>query len=336
MIGKSDTHRGYWALAQLLCDVRVSPRSAPSTQPGLLDDASSTASATGHGAAAPLRPFRLHDVYAAIDKKDIDKIMAIRDADFELLLGSSEDGLLVSRASAHTPLDYAIHLGPEYAGVCVFLVGAMSRYVNRLPDDKPVPEEQQATLRKVRANLKLAIDHSLYRDETSLVSSYLQVLVMSQGMPWLEHAVRNVAYELGQWAGQVRDVAGVVPQPLRIAQDAVSDFLTTNLRLRREAERVVVASVDDYIANATSDLVLLGLWMSLPHTGELPLHAFARDTRVTVLFREYVTDCQFLEPPVGRVAKLWRAAQHIDQQLDASVHTQSAGERLEMLRALFH
>ena len=103
--------------------------------------------------------------------------MAIRDANFALLLGGDD---------ARTPLEYAISLGPEYERVSLFLAGALSRFVNNLPNEMQNADPATlAVLRKVRANLKLAIDHSLGREQTSLVASYIQILVMAEGQQWV-------------------------------------------------------------------------------------------------------------------------------------------------------
>lgn len=89
-----------------------------------------------------------------------------------------------------------ISLGPAHEGIAVVLVGALSKFVNQLPDDdeeswasaSPAGETRrkrakkieldprtQSRLRKLRVSLKLAIDHSLFKDQTRLVSSYCQV-----------------------------------------------------------------------------------------------------------------------------------------------------------------
>lgn len=334
VIGKSDVNRGYWALAQLLTQVKVvqNTPAAQASDTALLAEESQTMTHSASRVGMPHRPFEMHDVYAAIERKDVEKIMLIRDSAFELLLGV-EEGVSWSGKS-HTPLDYAISLGPAYNRVCLFLVGAMSRYVNHLPDDEPPSPAQIEILRRVRANLKLGIDHSLFKEETSLVSSYLQVLVMSEGMEWLRHTVHNVEYELEAWAGHELPPDGVIPDPLRVAQDAIASFLTLHLRLRRETERVVVASVDDYVANATGDLILLALWSKIPHEEDLPLHAFARDDRCTELFCEMVVGTSLPKQPAGRTAKLWRTAQHIVDRLDEGMHRRNAKERLSLLSSI--
>lgn len=104
---------------------------------------------------------------------------------------------MVLTASLHL-LHSCISLGPAHEGIAVVLVGALSKFVNQLPDDDdeswasvaPAGETRrrrarkmeldprtQSRLRKLRVSLKLAIDHSLFKDQTRLVSSYCQVSV---------------------------------------------------------------------------------------------------------------------------------------------------------------
>lgn len=279
------------------------------------------------------RTFAPHDVFAAIERNDVDRIMAIRDAHFELLLGVEQNE--AGGQSSRTPLEYAINLGPKYHRVCLFLVGALSRYVNHIPDDHPPSDTQMVVLRKVRTNLKLAIDQSLLRNDTELIASYLQVLVMAEGTAWLSRSVKNVALEVEARAFQTLQEGGVVPQPIQTAQNTVSLFLTSHMRMRRQTEQVVVAAVDDYVANATGDLVLLALWSRLAPTPEdVPLYAFARDDRCTSLFLEFIS-AQRAAPPSGPAAKLWRLAERIETALQGGLHTPTAAERLTLLSKIF-
>lgn len=329
---KDDKHRGYWALAELLrrIEVRDTTKDVPDMDIGSVD-------VPARGAPRqPLtprrsRPYEMHDVYAAIERRDIDTIMAIRTAQFDLLLGMDESA--GNRVPARSPLEYAVSLGPKYQQVALFLVGAFSRFVNQLPDTGVPDVATQETLRKLRANLKLAIDSSVLRDETSLVASYIQVLVMSEGTPWLLHTVHNVVHELYGWAGGTRVATGVVPQPINVARDAISAFLTANLRTRRRNEQYIVAAVEDYTANATGDLVLLALWTALPGADELPYFAFARDERVSAAFCEQVSAVGRSDAPAAspRAARLWRAAEQIVEMFSSGVRSRTAAERLAVL-----
>lgn len=336
--GSESQRRGAWAIAEILRRVAGPAQRDDTHAEGVELSAEEekdylAGMADRSGTLPPTslrRPFAPHDVFAAIDKNDVDRIMAIRDTRFELLLGADRSDA-ASQPGSRTPLEYAIGLGPKYHRVCLFLVGALSRYVNHMPDNQPLDEAQLTLLRKVRANLKLAIDQSLLRDDTSLVASYLQVLVMAEGMTWLSKSVKNVAYEVDAWASHKLQQGGVVPQPIQTAHDAISLFLTSHLRMRRQKERVVVAAVDDYVANATGDLVLLALWSRLaPAPSEVPLYAFARDERCTALFLEFVSS-QRAATPSGPAAKLWRLAERIETALHGCLRTPTSTERLDMV-----
>jgi len=341
--GTESQRRGAWAIVELLRRVAGPPQRDNTHEEGadtsVDEDADYLAgmsdSSSRQPSTARRRLFAPHDVFAAIEKNDVDRIMAIRDTHFELLLGADQNGSACQN-SIRTPLEYAISLGPKYHRVCLFLVGALSRYVNHIPDDQPLSETQLMVLRKVRANLKLAIDQSLLRDDTSLVASYLQVLVMAEGTAWLSKSVKNVAYEVEAWAARKLQEGGVVPQPIQTAHDAISLFLTSHLRMRRQKERVVVAAVDDYVANATGDLVLLALWTRLaPVPSEVPLYAFARDDRCSTMFLEFVSSQRGM-PPSGPAAKLWRLAERIETAFQSGLHTPTSAERLIILSQILH
>lgn len=169
----------------------------------------------GKSVATPAaRTYETHDLLRAIDRRDAETVLAIRDANFDLLLDLSPGGTSSSSSNvaaagsaggaANTPLGYCIGLGKGWEGIGIVLTGALSRFVNQLPD----PEETEidapplapgndknriakrkavkseldprtlARLRKVRVNLKLAIDHSLTAERTSLLASYMQVSVL--------------------------------------------------------------------------------------------------------------------------------------------------------------
>lgn len=330
----NDVRRGFWALAQLVNYVHEEPSKCVIQDKGAsinLDENDHEGYSTSRESfhLLPTKKslsFELHDVFSAIDKNDVDKIMAIRDANFELLLGSKADE---PGSRACTPLEYAISLGPKHERVCLFIVGALSRYVNNLPEDKPLDSTQKEMLRKVRSNLKLAMDQSLFHDDTSLVASYLQVLVMSEGFTWLEHAIKTVKYELQAWLNGPQRCSGIEAQPLSVAHDSIEIFLTMHMRMRRKKERVVVAAVDDYVANASSDLVLLALWSVLPEHSELPLYAFARDDRCTALFCDEVSR----KAPSSSL-KVARVAMSIVEALHGGLHSHTSKERWAMLQRI--
>lgn len=128
------------------------------------------------------RQYETHDLLRAIDRKDTQTILMIRDANFDLLLDLNQGGMGASMSSGtvNTPLGYCIGLGKEWEGVAVVLTGALSKFVNNLPDeeeDLPTDEESRSKqktktrrvkreldprtvnrLRKLRTSLKLAIE----------------------------------------------------------------------------------------------------------------------------------------------------------------------------------
>ncbi|SJX60491.1 uncharacterized protein SRS1_10114 [Sporisorium reilianum f. sp. reilianum] len=237
---------------------------------------------------APPREYETHDLLKAIDKKDVETILAIRNTNFDLLLDLSQGGGPAAKnspaasqagGSTNTPLGYAISLGKGWESVSIVLVGALSKFVNQLPDDEDEYENapQAATtiggtvtkvkkpkklqldprtmarLRKIRVNLKLAIDHSIFQDQTSLLASYLQVLVMSEGSPFLNSAIEDVAHCLTVRFSASSDGGA---DPVERSRSQVMQFVTDSLRHKSDK----VAAVKDYIANAQSDLLLMSLW----------------------------------------------------------------------------
>lgn len=317
---KSNTVEGYWLLAELLRRVAVDSKDPLPMLTGGGDETLGASSSKG-AQWLPMRSSRAygpHDVYAAVERKDVDTIMAIRDANFALLLGGDD---------ARTPLEYAISLGPAYERVSLFLAGALSRFVNNLPDEmQKADPETLAVLRKVRANLKLAIDHSLGREQTSMVASYVQILVMAEGLQWVTQSARAIAYEL-------RSRASADPYatcPTQVAQDIVGRFLTQNLRMRRDRDHYVVAAIEDYIANAASDLVLLALWDCVRGADDpLPDYAFARDDRLSVAFVSAVTRAERKDE--RRPQRIWVQAQRAADALQSGLRSRTAHERLALL-----
>ncbi|WFD42462.1 hypothetical protein MPSI1_001107 [Malassezia psittaci] len=320
---KSHTSEGYKLIAELLRQIKVEAAETPSR--GLKQ--SSEAQELPADLSTPLtsarspRVYEAHDVYAAIERQDIDTIMAIRDSNFALLLGSND---------SKTPLEYAIGLGPSYERMGIFLAGAMSRFVNQLSDDMqesaPVTLE---TLRKVRANLKLAIDHSLDKEQTSLLASYIQILVMAEGVQWISHSVKAIAHAL---RSQPKDPYAL--RPTQEARNLISAFLTQNLRLRRERDQYIVAAMEDYIANAASDLVLMALWecVRLNEEDFLPDYAFARDDRLALEFCRNVSDAQHHGD--RRPHRTWKQALRVTESLDGGLRSRTAEERLKLLETI--
>ncbi|WFC98381.1 hypothetical protein MYAM1_001108 [Malassezia yamatoensis] len=320
---KSHTSEGYKLLAELLRRIEVESANIPRLDPKQTSEVQETPAVlpTPKTPARTPRVYEAHDVYAAIERQDIETIMAIRDANFALLLGSND---------SKTPLEYAIGLGPSYERMGIFLAGAMSRFVNHLSDDmQEVAPVTLETLRKVRANLKLAIDHSLDQEQTSLLASYIQILVMAEGIQWISHSVKAVAHAL---RSQPKDP--YAPRPTQEARNLISSFLTQNLRLRRERDQYIVAAMEDYIANATSDLVFMALWecVRLNDEDPLPDYAFARDDRVAVEFCRHISDAQHYGD--RRPHRTWKQALRARDSLDGGLRNRTAEERLKLLETI--
>ena len=127
--------------------------------------------------------------------------------------------------------------------IAILITGALSRWVNHLSADLPPDKATQGLLRAVQANLKLAINYGLASNQTEMISSYLQVINMAQGDKWIRAQAQAVALALR---------AGKKSRPVKTAGDAVLAFATSELRTVNKTASV--ASVEDYIGNATADL----------------------------------------------------------------------------------
>ncbi|KAK4688617.1 hypothetical protein P7C73_g1486, partial [Tremellales sp. Uapishka_1] len=214
-----------------------------------------------------VRPPQAYELYQAIDKHDIDFIMRVRDHSF---------GLLLQKNAGEFPIIYASRIGESHRDVVILLVGAMSRYVNFLEDEDFEKRETQKTLKALRANLKLAIDNALLPAfSSSLLSSYLQVLIMSEGDAWLHKAVYEISLIF-------RDPAS---HPAQAAEDMVRAFCTKELR----GVKGGVSGVEEYVANAALDLLIMGCWSLVASQlgiDLLPTYTFARDLRTYQTFTE--------------------------------------------------
>ncbi|KAK9895650.1 hypothetical protein P389DRAFT_67222 [Cystobasidium minutum MCA 4210] len=218
------------------------------------------------------RPYEPHDVYRAIDRKDLATLFDIRDNAFHLL---------VQKLGEQTPLLYASRLGKNHRDIPILITGALSRFVNNLPDDvSKVDSQMSGLIRAVRANLKLAIDASLNTNQTDLISSYLQIIIMSEGEKWIWDQTQNVALALR---------AGKSARPVKTARTAVTNFATKQLRQLDKGN--ALASVEDYVANASCDLVMMGLWSLVTDKlggSMLPSYQFSRDERIFKSFSDSI------------------------------------------------
>lgn len=158
----------------------------------------------------------------------------------------------------------------------ILLVGALSRWVNHLEDEEMEKLKTKQLLKALRANLKLAIDYGLQRSQNDLIASYLQTLIMSEGDKWVRNSVESVSLCLR---------AGIEGKPVAAATRAVRSFTTKEM-----AKAEAIAALEDYIANATFDLLLMAAWslalQICPDSEPVPTYYFARDDRVYRAFAD--------------------------------------------------
>lgn len=148
----------------------------------------------------------------------------------------------------------------------------MSRKVNDVTDDElaMMNPSTKSTLRALRASLKIAINASLSSPDTSLVSSFLQVVVMSEGNRWLLSSTHQLSLAFR---------TGPLARPIEQAEKIMFSWVSRELKERQ------VSAVEEYTSNGVWDLSLLGVWSVVQdQTGEgegpLPLWYFGRDDRM--------------------------------------------------------
>ncbi|KAG7449270.1 uncharacterized protein BT62DRAFT_945391 [Guyanagaster necrorhizus] len=274
---------------EILRQLRRSP-SPPSSPPAEDDDdfthlrsssVRSTASASVQAKAkskvtdtqcfgGPWKEPQPFEVFRAVERKDIMYLMEIRDRAFHLLLRKSGDA---------TPLLHAMRIGQSHKDVAIILLGAFSRWVNHLDEADIQKPKTKALLKALRTNLKLAIDYGLAQSQSDLTASFLQTLIMSEGDKWVWAQVSNVSLALK---------AGTTGEPVKAASSAVRKFATKEL-----GKAALIASLEDYVANATVDLLMMAAWSSSLDTipGEqIPTYFFARDDRVFKCFTEQLDE----------------------------------------------
>ena len=113
-----------------------------------------------------------------------------------------------------------MRIGASHRDVTIVLLGAMSKWVNKLEDSDMADKRTKPLLRALRTNLKLAIDYGLQRSQSDLIASFLQTLVMSEGERWVADQVNDVALALR---------AGTEGKPVHTAETAVRRFATREL-----------------------------------------------------------------------------------------------------------
>lgn len=114
--------------------------------------ANAGAGGAGGPTAAFERPPQAYELYQAIDRKDVDFLMRVRDHAF---------GLLLQKNAGEFPILYAARIGQSHRDVVILLVGALSRYVNHLEEGDFEKKETKGTLKALRANVRssrLALD----------------------------------------------------------------------------------------------------------------------------------------------------------------------------------
>lgn len=104
-------------------------------------------------------------------------------------------------------------------------------------------------LRAVRANLKLAINESLTNNQTELISSYLQLIIMSEGEKWVKLSTQNVVSAMkanSRRQGTAGSGAeGEEDRPVKVARKTVVAFATRELRSLEKGSEV--ASVEECV-----------------------------------------------------------------------------------------
>lgn len=204
------------------------------------------------------------EVFRAVEHKDIMFLMEVRDRGFPLLLRKTGDA---------TPLLHAMRIGPSHRDIAILLLGAFSRWINHLSDEDVPKPRTKMILKALRTNLKLAIDYGLAKSQSDLTASFLQTLIMSEGDKWVWAQVSTISSALN---------AGTAGQPVKAADSAVRRFATKEL-----GKSHLIATLEDYVANATADLLMLAAWSNalIAIQGEMiPPYYFARDDRVYKAF----------------------------------------------------
>ena len=144
-----------------------------------------------------------------------------------------------------------MRIGQSHRDVAILLIGAFSRYVNHLEDDEMDKPRTKTILKALRmsvhfqpgalsdryvegGNLKLAIDNSLaIPNQSDLIASFLQTLVMSEGDRWLVAQIQQVALAFRAKEEESR--------PVQVADEAVRKFATRELGKAKG----LIAAVDD-------------------------------------------------------------------------------------------
>ncbi|KAJ7164432.1 hypothetical protein C8R46DRAFT_953113 [Mycena filopes] len=215
-----------------------------------------------------------HQVFRAIEDQDLNILAEIAEHDFTMLLRPLSSG------TNRTPLNHAIDCGPSHRGVALLLLGMFSRYVNHLSDMDFQQPEARETLRLLRVNFALAMNRGVMQADTTLAASFLQVYIMSKGQSWLADTIAQIAIAL----------RSTTPgEPVALAGYGVRRYAG---RMLKQDE--MIAALEDYIGNATADLLMMAAWECVCQAAPddmdtltpIPSHYFARDERVFNAFCE--------------------------------------------------
>ncbi|KAJ6562174.1 hypothetical protein B0H19DRAFT_1143767 [Mycena capillaripes] len=213
-----------------------------------------------------------HQVFRAIEDQDLGVLAEIAEYDFSLLLRPLSPG------TNRTPLNHAIDCGTLHRGIALLLLGMFSRYINHLSDedfDEPTIRE---TLRLLRVNFALAMDRGVMQSDNTLAASFLQVYIMSKGQQWLSGTIAQIS---------IAQRSTTPGEPVALAGNAVRRYAG---RMLKKDE--IIAALEDYIGNATADLLMMAAWDLVRNLtpdeslAPIPLHYFARDDRVFNAFTE--------------------------------------------------
>ncbi|KAH9179890.1 hypothetical protein EDB89DRAFT_2147021 [Lactarius sanguifluus] len=206
------------------------------------------------------------EVLRAVENKDVIYLMEVRDRAFHALVRPS---------GGVTPLIHAMRIGRSHHDVAITLIGAFSRYINHLEEVDFAKRETRSLLVSLRGSLKVAIDYGLQSSQSDLLASFLQTLVMSEGDTWIREQVKLVGTALRR---------GPSARPVEVARSSVKRVATRAL-----GRAPLIADLEDYISNATVDLLMMAAWnLALESfSGEhIPPYYFARDDRVYRVFTE--------------------------------------------------
>ncbi|KAI9448217.1 hypothetical protein H4582DRAFT_1899286 [Lactarius indigo] len=162
---------------------------------------------------------------------------------------------LVRPSGGVTPLIHAMRIGRSHHDVAITLIGAFSRYINHLEEVDFAKRETRSLLVSLRGSLK--------------------TLVMSEGDTWIREQVKLVGTALRR---------GPSAHPVEVARSSIKRVATRAL-----GRAPLIADLEDYISNATVDLLMMAAWnLALESfSGEhIPPYYFARDDRVYRVFTE--------------------------------------------------